>query len=355
MFQNNDLRRGSVSALRFTMPSASRESSRSRRSNSKAKSPPPQKAPAPLRKANGVKNNLPPKSTKEIGGPKIQKDPKLYDLYADTDCKLCDMKNFKPGSDALVKHYALEHFKEKLDLEIGTVGKEFSCNLCKTRKLKSKFESRQDILLHNAIVHFRAQHLLADTLGEGSGSKASNTRRTRNRGERGKQTQGPGPGPGRSEDTSNDSVIEIGSTSGSSEGSHNGLEELSKSSDLSDKSTDLETEEDGMEEVEDLKDDDEDDDDVIEFKSSAEVSYCCCDFCNGHRSSINFELCRSISLPMCLKVISPKHLTKLKCCRSRRGKSYGWLIKSPKPRPRRGLSTKNAVIVKVVNRTRVMK
>ena len=142
------------------MPTASRESSRSRRSrsNSKAKSPPPQKTPS-QKKVNGVKNNLTPKSTKEIS-PKIPKDPKLYDLYADTECKLCDKKNFKLGTDALVKHYALEHFREKLEVEL----KDFSCNICKNKKLKSKFDSKQDLLIHNATFHFKAQFLLAEAL-----------------------------------------------------------------------------------------------------------------------------------------------------------------------------------------------
>lgn len=175
-----------------------------------------------------------------------QKDPLLYDLSADSDCKLCEKKNFKPGSDALLKHYALDHFKEKLEVDIG---KDFSCNLCKTKKLKSKFENRQEFLLHNASVHFRAQHLLAEALGEKPSSGTSehvsnNTRRTRNS-ERGKQ---------RSEETSNDSVIEIESSSGGSDVSQNGLE-----SDASDKSTDPE------EEVED----EDDEDDVIEFLPSS--------------------------------------------------------------------------------------
>ena len=114
------------------MPTASRESSRSRRSrsNSKAKSPPPQKTPSQSqKKVNGVKNNSTPKSTKETS-PKIPKDPKLYDLYADAACKLCDKKNFKLGTDALVKHYALEHFREKLEVD----QKDFSCNVLNTNE-----------------------------------------------------------------------------------------------------------------------------------------------------------------------------------------------------------------------------
>ena len=77
------------------MPTASRESSRSRRSNSKTKSPPPGKAPPPpAKKVNGVKNNLTPKSTK---------DPKLFDVLSDTECRLCERKNFKSGSETLGK------------------------------------------------------------------------------------------------------------------------------------------------------------------------------------------------------------------------------------------------------------
>lgn len=84
---------------------------KNRRANSKAKTPPPQKPPPNTKKTNGVtKNSLPPKSTKD-NGPKVPKDPKLYDLHADAECRLCDKKNSKPGSDALLKHYALEHFK----------------------------------------------------------------------------------------------------------------------------------------------------------------------------------------------------------------------------------------------------
>ena len=254
------------------MPTASREGSRSRRSTSKAKSPPPapQKAPPAPKKVNGLKNNPAPKSTPAPKGngssSKSPKDPQLYDLYADTECKLCEKKNFKPGTDALLKHYALEHFKEKLELDITSNGKDFFCNLCKSKKLKSKFESRQEILMHLVTFHFKAQYLLAEALGEKS-SKSSdnvsnNTRRTRNR-DRGKQT---GPGPGKSEDMSNDSVIEIESSSGSSDVSHNGLEELSKSSDVSDKSTDPEDE--VVEEIVD-EDEEEEEDDVIEFNPSS--------------------------------------------------------------------------------------
>ena len=248
------------------MPTASRESSRSRRSrsNSKAKSPPPQKTPSQSqKKVNGVKNNSTPKSTKETS-PKIPKDPKLYDLYADAACKLCDKKNFKLGTDALVKHYALEHFREKLEVD----QKDFSCNVCKNKKLKSKFDSKQDILIHNATFHFKAQYLLAEALGEKSSISSktpNNTRSARIRNRDREKQSGPGPGPGKSEEISNDSVIEIESTSGSSEGGdQNGLEELSKSSDASDKSTDIDDE---IEEIEEVKDED----DEIEFKPNNEV------------------------------------------------------------------------------------
>ena len=251
------------------MPTASREGSRSRRSNSKAKSPPPQKVPqATSKKVNGVKNNPTPKSTPKGNGSssKYPKDPQLYDLYAEKECRLCEKKSFKPGTDALLKHYALEHFKEKLEVDITTNGKDFFCNLCKSKKLKSKFDSKQEILMHLVTFHFKAQYLLAEAFGdktsETSANVSNNTRRTRNR-DRGKQT---GPGPGKSEDTSNDSVIEIESSSGSSDVSQNGLEELSKSSDVSDKSTD--PEEEIAEEI--VDDDEEEEDDIIEFNPSSQ-------------------------------------------------------------------------------------
>ena len=241
------------------MPTASRESSRSRRSNSRAKSPPPSKAPPPPAKkvVNGVKNNIAPKSTKESNSskPQASKDGKLIDFQTDVACRLCEKKNFKAGSEALVKHYALEHFKEKLDLEIaGSSSKDFSCNICKNKKLKSKFETRQDLLLHNATFHSRVQTLLSENLDEKPGSGSNNinntnnsnninniiTRRRRvlNRGRHGR--------------TSSDSIIEIDCTS---DAETNGVEEKS---DGSVKSTDIE-------EVE-VEDDDE-----IEFKDVNDV------------------------------------------------------------------------------------
>lgn len=91
-FQNDDIIEDSVEDS-DKMPTASRESSRSRRSNTKTNSPPPQKAP-PSKKVNGVKNNLTPQSTK---------DPKLLDILSDTECRLCERKNFKLGSETLGK------------------------------------------------------------------------------------------------------------------------------------------------------------------------------------------------------------------------------------------------------------
>ena len=135
------------------MPTLSRDSSRSRRSNSKTKTPPPKAQP---KKVNGVKSLI-PKSTK---------DPKLFDLYSDTDCKLCERKNFKSGSDSLVRHYALDHFRDRLDAEVGNnLQVNNVCPICKIKKLKSRFETRKDILVHNASFHFRAQLLLAEELG----------------------------------------------------------------------------------------------------------------------------------------------------------------------------------------------
>ena len=92
-FQNDD-KVEELTSDSDKMPTASRESSRSRRSNSKTKSPPPGKAPPSAKKVNGVKNNLTPKSTK---------DPKLIDILSDTECKLCERKNFKLGSETLGK------------------------------------------------------------------------------------------------------------------------------------------------------------------------------------------------------------------------------------------------------------
>ena len=135
------------------MPTLSRDSSRSRRSNSKTKTPPPKAQP---KKVNGVKSLI-PKSTK---------DPKLFDLYSETECKLCDRKNFKSGSDSLVRHYALDHFREKLDAEVGNnIQVNNVCPICKIKKLKSRFDTRKDILVHNASFHFQAQLLLAQELG----------------------------------------------------------------------------------------------------------------------------------------------------------------------------------------------
>ena len=47
-----------------------------------------------------------------VKGNKATKDP---DLNVETMCRLCDKKSFKTGSDALLKHYTWEHFKEELD------------------------------------------------------------------------------------------------------------------------------------------------------------------------------------------------------------------------------------------------
>ena len=214
------------------MPTASRENSRTRqgsKSTSKAKSPPPQPQKAPVKKINGVKNNHKPTSTKDLNS-KLLKDPKLFDLLTETECRLCEKKNFKQGSDVITKHYALEHFKDKLDAEIGinSIAKDFSCTTCKNKKLKSKFDSRQDILLHNAIFHFRVQLLLAESIEEKSSSNSAScstrSAKARNREKLEKIDTG------KLEEASNDSVIEIDTSSGSNDGaSENGVD--GKSSD----------------------------------------------------------------------------------------------------------------------------
>ena len=267
------------------MPTASRESSRSRRSNSKTSSPPPQKGP-PSKKVNGVKSSLTPKSTK---------DPKLLDILSDTECKLCERKNFKLGSETLgkgslygwgrsemfdfwllieinfgfflnrwlnffsVKHYALEHFKDTLESELGPHNsKDFGCSICKSKKLKSKFDSRQELLLHNAGFHLRAQVLLSEALGDNSNDcNSSNSSSSTTRG--GSRTRN------RAKQKSEDSVIEIESNSGSSIGSQNGLEELSKGSEASDntETIDLDEEEDG-------EDDKEEEGDEVDVEEEVE-------------------------------------------------------------------------------------
>ena len=144
------------------MPTLNRDSSRSRRSNSKNPTPPPKPQ---VKRVNGVKKEekpplgiaLPPvKATNKV--------VKAPDLTVETSCRLCDKKNFKTGSDALLKHYALEHFKEELDAEIPLDSKVLTCEPCKKKKLKSKFDTRKELIVHNASLHLRATNLLVSRL-----------------------------------------------------------------------------------------------------------------------------------------------------------------------------------------------
>ena len=65
-----------------------------------------------------------------------------------------------------MRHYALDHFREKLDAEVGNnIQVNNVCPICKIKKLKSRFDTRKDILVHNASFHFQAQLLLARELG----------------------------------------------------------------------------------------------------------------------------------------------------------------------------------------------
>ena len=176
------------------------------------------------------------------------------------------MNLFSPS----VKHYALDHFKEKLESELGSTSKDFVCSICKTKKLKSRFESRQELVLHNAGFHSRAQVLLSEALGDNS--KDSNSSNNRSNNTRASRTRN------RAKQKSEDSVIEIDSNSGSSIGSQNGLEELSEASENTD-TIDLEEEEEDEEEdgeVDENGDGDEDeeaDEDEVEeiLEKNAEV------------------------------------------------------------------------------------
>ena len=164
------------------------------------------------------------------------------------------MNLFSPS----VKHYALDHFKDKLESELGSTSKDFVCSICKTKKLKSRFESRQELVLHNAGFHSRAQVLLSEALGDNS--KDSNSSNNRSNNTRASRTRN------RAKQKSEDSVIEIDSNSGSSIGSQNGLEELSEASENTD-TIDLEEEEEDEEEdgeVDENGDGDEDEEDVEE-------------------------------------------------------------------------------------------
>ena len=169
---------------------------------------------------------------------------------------------FDWASDPLVKHYALDHFKEKLESELGSTSKDFVCSICKTKKLKSRFDSRQELLLHNAGFHSRAQVLLSEALGDNS--KDSNSSNPSSNNTRASRTRN------RAKQKSEDSVIEIESNSGSSIGSQNGLEELSEASENTD-TIDLEEEEEeengeaeGSEDEEDEGEDEGETEEILE-------------------------------------------------------------------------------------------
>ena len=144
-----------------------------------------------------------------------------------------------------VKHYALEHFKDRLESELGPLNsKDFLCSICKPKKLKSRFDSRQELLLHNAGFHLRAQVLLSETLSEALGDNSKENSSNKSSTKRGSRTRN------RAKQSSDDSVIEIESNSGSSIGSQNGLEELSKSSEASDNTETIDLEEEDEDEEE---------------------------------------------------------------------------------------------------------
>ena len=117
-------------------------------------------------------------------------------------------------------------------------------------------------MLHNAGFHSRAQVLLSEALGDNS--KDSNSSNPSSNNTRASRTRN------RAKQKSEDSVIEIESNSGSSIGSQNGLEELSKSSEASDNTytIDLEEEEEDEEDEEEGGDDDDDEGEVEEIQGN---------------------------------------------------------------------------------------
>ena len=144
-----------------------------------------------------------------VKGNKTSKDP---DLNVETTCRLCDKKSFKIGSDALLKHYTWEHFKEELEAELEAKfpdPKPLICDLCKKKKLKSKFDTRKEFVLHNAGVHMRATTLLRARLKGEDGEPESPSS---------SEVGSPGSGapPRRSERTKQESGESTQSSSGSS-------------------------------------------------------------------------------------------------------------------------------------------
>merc|ERR1712106_352405 len=134
------------------MPSLSRENSVNRKASAKTGTPPPSKIPPKKVPTNGVQKS--PVRT--------NKDPKLFDLFLENECRICGRQDFQSGSDSLMRHYAFEHFKKRLDAEIASDLLYNTCPICKIKKLKSRFDTRKDLILHNSVTHYRVQYLLAE-------------------------------------------------------------------------------------------------------------------------------------------------------------------------------------------------
>ena len=73
-------------------------------------------------------------------------------LLDDTVCRLCE-KQFKPGTEALLRHYAWDHYKEKLEAALETCASNLTCKACKERKFKSRFPTRKDLIVHLGVFH----------------------------------------------------------------------------------------------------------------------------------------------------------------------------------------------------------
>ena len=225
MFQDEEVVEIPLEGVR--MPTLNRDAARSRRSSSKTVTPPPR--PQQVKRVNGVKKEdkvaiavaTPPGAKSTNKGSKGSPDFTL-----ETACRLCDRKNFKTGSDVLLKHYVFDHLKEELEAEVP-VDKPLVCEVCRKKKLKSKFETRKELVLHNAAVHFRAAELLkarleVDGQKEETGSPGASEENSPNsavavrRSGRTKQESGESSG------SSGVEVIELDDTS------HNGTKEGSE-------------------------------------------------------------------------------------------------------------------------------
>ena len=90
----------------------------------------------------------------------------LVNLYSETACKLCDRRNFAVGQgpNTLLQHYALDHFREKLEADLGKDLQTTVCSLCKKRSLKCSFDSKEEILIHSASFHNKANKFLTEAL-----------------------------------------------------------------------------------------------------------------------------------------------------------------------------------------------